>query len=171
MIITSQAVESKFNTNSSNIKKIFDPTKLSKIHYDEQGKIKLYDKDDNILLNAVFQEIGSYDTKTKIWVWSWNKFPVNNLMSKYSKTVKKSTEKLLQQLVSCKNSDTCKHIEEYYYFAKYGNLYYEDDIMKLIKYAMFITDAPWYLAVNNQLDPTVPNEKIHYLYITNIVNY
>lgn len=164
-------IDANFKNLEGNIKKIFDQSLISYIKYLDNDVLIIYDKQDNMLLKAKFQEIGSYDFNTKIWVWSWNKIPTNNLLTSYSKNVKKYSKKLFQKITKCKNMPSCMTLEKYYYMSKYGNFYFSDDIMQIIKYALFVTNSQWYLNITHMHDKSVPKNKIHCLFITNVLNY
>jgi len=152
------------------IHKIFDSSKVSKIRYITEDIIEFYDNE-NMLLRASFQEIGTYDINTNIWVWSWDKVPTNIFLSKYSKFIKTQSKKFFDKIIETKNKEECKILEKYYYLSQNGYFYYTGDVLEIIKYSLFMTKSPWYFTVTNKLDNNVPINKNHYLFITNVINY
>jgi len=168
-------IKDYFIKQEENIKKIFNSDLIAKIHYnnllEQPDIIELYDKDNNIIIKARYQEMGTFDTSQNIWVWSWDKIPMNKSLTLHSKLVKIKSKRLLDKVINCENQESCKTLETYYYAAKKGNFYFNDDIMKIIKYSLFVTKATWYLIIDHNLDNNVGKNKLHYLFITSILNY
>lgn len=164
-------IDKNFKILEENIKKIFDSSLISHIKYQDTDVIIIYDTQGNMLFKAKFQEIGTYDLNTKIWVWSWNKIPSNNFLTLYSKNVRKYSKKLFQKITKCNDKNNCMALEKYYYMSKQGNFYYSGDIMQIIKFALYVTKSSWYLNITNTLDQNIPKNKVHCLFITDILNY
>jgi len=168
-------IKDYFIKQEQNIKKIFNPDLVTKIQYSDLTQqpdiIELYDKDNNIIIKARYQEMGTFDTSQNIWVWSWDKVPINKLLTLHSKLVKIKSKRLLDEITECDNQESCKILETYYYAAKRGNFNFNEDIMKLIKYSLYITKATWYLVIDQKLDGNIAKNKLHYLFITAVLNY
>jgi len=172
MIVEQKIINNFFEISKKNILKIFDPQNINSVKFVKSDNIlELYDKNKNLLIRAYYQEIGTWDYNTKIWIWSWNKILTNNKLSVLTKQIKKNSKNILKQIITCGDINICKDLEEYYYISKNGNFSYDDDIMKIIKFAMYVNDVPWYIELSNNNDSTIPNGKIHYFFITSIINY
>ena len=181
-ISLSEKSQEYFNKMQTEIVKRFDPDKkyiynLQKDHMDN-NTIELYDENKNFVLKAEYELIGIHNIFNSVWYWGWNIHLVDSALTKKSKNIKHISKDIKNNY---SNYDP-KEADEYYYITKNGNFYTSsDNIMKLVKLAMFINKGLWYIPIchgkdnttctkiNKNKDKDLSIKRVEYLMITKII--
>ena len=129
---------------------------------DNANIIEIYNNNnDNIILKAEYSILGVYNIAYSTWYWAWNSNMINKTLIKDSLLIKKISKDVIQNI-------SPKDAEELYFYTNNGNFFISsDNILKLIKIGLYITNANWYIPIIHN-DPI---DKIEYILIKKILQY
>lgn len=161
-----ETINEYFIKRKNEINKIFDPDKNYnyKMYSGDTHIIEIYDNN-KMILKAEYDLIGIYNIFNSIWYWAWNIQFVDRSLAKNSEKVKKFAKELNDKYDDYLKNNKMKVLDNYYYICKNGNFYTSsDNILKMIKLMMYLTDGLWYIPICLGKDDVtcVVNEKDGY---------
>ncbi len=102
--------------------------------------IILFDNSQSIL-RAEYELAGIYNPTNMIWYWGWNTDYHNRALTKTSEVTKQFAEYLRQH-----NTIKYSEAEDLYFRVNNGNLYTED-LLKMAKLSLYLTDSHWIIPI------------------------
>jgi hypothetical protein len=163
-MLLEELINKNFDKYTDKIKSILE-NKTHKIDayiskYDEKI-INIYDNNDNLLLSANYETIGTYDLSTSIFFWefAFQLFPKLELSDNIESYKKELSDAIIKR--TYKDS---KYMEQLYYYIT-NNIFYikYENIENLLKFIIYITKY------NGIVDETLSDNKNIYYLITNII--
>lgn len=170
------------NTNFNNLKKQIS----KKIDLNEDYEYKFIEENnvhiveillnDKIQMRAEYNIIGMYNLPLSVWYWGWNIAFVNKKLIEKLNDLKNFIEVLEKNYKDFNKREA----EEIYYLLSNGNFYISsNNIEKLIKLTLYLTNSIWYfpLKYTAKYSPgtTKTNsdemDKTDYIIITKILQY
>jgi len=115
-----------------------------------------------LVLKAEYSLIGLYNVGVSVWYWGWNIAMIDKSLIQKIKKIKKYYKTIKAEY----HKYNAQEIDEIYYFLRNGNFYIsQQNVLKIVKLALFLTKSNWYLEVmrNDQTGG------IQYIFIDKVV--
>ena len=116
-----------------------------KFHTDSNNNniITIFDKEKE-LFTCTYSIIGLYNYNNLVWYWSWNVAAINKQLVQNKKNIKLLKNFLIKKYEYFNSQE----IDEYYYYVKNNNFHIiNNDIIKLVMIALYISNAENFLEI------------------------
>jgi hypothetical protein len=165
-------IDTFFKNAKTDIQKKLDITKEYNYNFiEENGNHVVEIRHDNKLkLKAEYNIIGIYNIALSFWYWGWSLPFINKKLLDETKKIQLLSKKLDKEKNF--NKFNPEELEELYFTTSNNSFYCSsENIDRIIRLSMYITNALWYFPVKHTEENTTQMEVVQYIIITKVLQF